>query len=68
MGTQGLDERDNLGCTALHCAAQKGHKKVVKLLLLAGADPTIMNNEGRTPRGVAKTMKHRECVQVFEVS
>jgi ankyrin repeat protein len=68
MGTQGLDERDNLGCTALHCAAQEGHKKVLKLLLLAGADPMIANNEGRTPRRVAKEMRYRECVKVFEVS
>lgn len=32
------------GDTALHVAAALNHKKVVKLLLEAGADGTIVNN------------------------
>jgi ankyrin repeat protein len=27
---------------------------MVRFLLLAGADPTITNNEGRTPRAIAE--------------
>lgn len=32
------------GDTALHVAAALNHKKVVKLLLEAGADATVVNN------------------------
>lgn len=35
------------GDTALHVAAALNHKKVVKLLLEAGADGTIVNNVSR---------------------
>jgi ankyrin repeat protein len=41
---QGLQARSDNGWTAMHCAAYWGHQEVVRFLLLAGADPTIMNN------------------------
>ena len=37
-----------LGETALMFASQKGYFKAVKLLLSAGADPNIKNNDGET--------------------
>lgn len=36
------------GDTALHVAAALNHRKVVKLLLEAGADTTVVNNVSRT--------------------
>lgn len=36
------------GDTALHVAAALNHKKVVKLLLEAGADASIVNSVSRT--------------------
>lgn len=36
------------GDTALHVAAALNHKKVVKLLLEAGADASVVNNVSRT--------------------
>ena len=36
------------GDTALHVAAALNHRKVVKLLLEAGADASVVNNVSRT--------------------
>jgi ankyrin repeat protein len=75
MGGRGLGERSDLGSTALHYAAYEGYEEVVTFLLLAGADPTIMNYEGRSPRALVQDHHHREgvregraqCVAVFQV-
>jgi ankyrin repeat protein len=68
VGEQGLQERDMHGYTALHHAAMNDHEEVVQALLLVGADPTIKDNEGRTPRALAEGKGHDECADVFEVS
>jgi ankyrin repeat protein len=77
MAGQGLDERDSqLGWTALHGAAFKGHEEVVRFVLLAGADPTVTDDEGRTPRAVAEQFDRHpsrveegpnRCIDVFKV-
>jgi serine/threonine-protein phosphatase 6 regulatory ankyrin repeat subunit B len=77
MRGQGLDERNDNGWTALHYAACWGHEEVVRFLLLAGADPTITDNWGRTPRAIQIAEENRDmetirerrarCVAVFEV-
>ena len=43
-----LDVQNNLGQTPLFCAVrlQSGHPNIVKILLEAGADPSIKDNEG----------------------
>jgi ankyrin repeat protein len=72
---EGLDERSDLGWTALHYAACGGHHEVVRCLVLAGADPTITNDEGMTPRAIAEEYNYDEiiregrarCVAVFQV-
>jgi hypothetical protein len=43
-----LDEKDNNGDTALIIAASKNHSLIVYLLLINGADTTIVNNSGLT--------------------
>ena len=45
LDAQTLDDRR----TALHHAALEQHPDVVRLLLLAGADPTIRDINGDTP-------------------
>jgi serine/threonine-protein phosphatase 6 regulatory ankyrin repeat subunit B len=65
---QGLDQTDKNGWTALQWAAQKGHEKMVRALLLAGADATITDHWGRTPWAIADVMRRQECVEVFKVS
>jgi ankyrin repeat protein len=76
MGGQGLDDGDEDGWTALHGAADEGHEEVVRFLLLAGADPTIMNIWGRTSSAlVEEAITYSEilregrarCVAVFQV-
>jgi ankyrin repeat protein len=53
VGEEGLRERDVRGRTVLHHATMYNHEEAVQALLLAGADPTIKDNEGRTPRALA---------------
>jgi ankyrin repeat protein len=76
LGDQGLNERDNLsGWTALHRAADGGHNELTRFLLLAGADPTITDHEGRTPRALAEAnhymsrirSRRARCLAVFRV-
>jgi cytohesin len=75
MEGQGLDDGDNHGWTALHYASFMGREEVVRFLLLAGADPTVTNNRGRTPRALAEENDFIEiiregrarCVAVFQV-
>jgi ankyrin repeat protein len=67
VGKEGLRERDIDGYTALHLAAVMDYEEAVQALLLAGTDPTIKVNEGRTPRALAEERGHGECTHVFEV-
>lgn len=60
MGGQGLDDKDLDGHTALHLASERGRKEVVTFLLLSGADPTILNNKGKTPRQWAQEYDGRD--------
>jgi ankyrin repeat protein len=39
---------DEAGRTALHCAAERGHNKVVITLLEGGADPSVQDVDGNT--------------------
>jgi ankyrin repeat protein len=67
-----VSERNSEGRTALHLAATSSanglSSDMVRALLLAGADPSITDNEGRTPRQAAQQdAEHSACVETFEV-
>ncbi len=50
-----VDGKDTrFGSTPLHCAYQKGHKKLATLLLKAGANPSALNKAGRRPIDLLK--------------
>ena len=49
-----LDVQDDAGDTALYIAAALNHKKVVKILVEAGADGTIVNNVSGVATVVSK--------------
>ncbi|CAG0911386.1 unnamed protein product, partial [Cyprideis torosa] len=49
-----LNERDDDGDTPLSCAVLEGDVECVRLLLEAGADVTIANEDGQTPIDLAK--------------
>lgn len=71
MRGQGLDETDQSGRTALHYAmAQNTPDNVLALqtLLLAGANPTFVDEKGRTPRAKAEKNGFVACVSMFDVS
>lgn len=44
-----LNVQDDTGNTLVHCAVQKNHKAIIKLLHTVGADFLIENNEGSLP-------------------
>jgi ankyrin repeat protein len=73
-GGQRLHDTDVRGRTALHLAAVWCRGEVVRLLLVAGADPTTTDLEGRTPRALAERERHWEqdmradCIAAFQVS
>jgi ankyrin repeat protein len=53
MEGKGVEMTDLQGWTALHHAATRCKGDVARLLLLCGADPSLEDNEGETPRTVA---------------
>jgi ankyrin repeat protein len=67
MDTHELDMRDDQGKTALHWAVDQKCPANVRALLVGGADPSIVDNEGRTPRVRAGRRYAPECVVVFKV-
>ena len=54
-----------LGTTGLIMAANLGEAAIVKLLLDAGADPTIATHDGITAAHVAERMNHTECARLL---
>lgn len=66
LGELALEERDQDGRTALHLASCRGRDELVRCLLLAGADPTIRDDGGRTPRELAE--EDAQCEAAFNVS
>ncbi|CAB0037187.1 unnamed protein product [Trichogramma brassicae] len=43
-----IDARDELGNTPLHLAVSRGYRGLLELLLRAGANPNLVNDEGST--------------------
>lgn len=63
-----IDARDTDGSTPLHCAAWKGHKEVVSLLIERGADVNAQNNNthwGGTPLHAAAHANNTEIVHLL---
>jgi len=56
------------GESALHAAALFGQLPVVKLLIEAGADPTLCNEDGMTPLQVAIQAKKSYVVDYLKSS
>lgn len=50
----------NTGGTCLHIAAFMGHVKATRMLLEAGADPTIRNDGGQSPADIAEKYGHTQ--------
>ena len=63
-----IDAQDGYRRTALHIATSRGKLDLMRLLLEAGADPTVKNRDGCCPKLVAITRGYPVCVKVLEVS
>ena len=61
-----LDEKDEKGCTPLWLAARTGNLSMVELLMEAGANPNIADEEGMTPRATAVKFKKEKVMEYFE--
>jgi len=51
--------------TALHIAAFSDKPKIIRMLLIAGADPTIQDRNGNTPLHLACMNGNLQCVKAF---
>ncbi|NIQ77940.1 MAG: ankyrin repeat domain-containing protein, partial [Anaerolineae bacterium] len=60
-----LDALDAEGQSPLHWAALYGHRDVVNALLSAGADPTILNGNGKTALELARDAGHVEVAEAL---
>lgn len=56
------------GQTALYEACFNGHGEVVRMLLQAGADPTLIDNQGQAATDMATSRGHRACIKLLQVS
>jgi len=50
----------------LRWAAREGHVGLAKLLIDRGADKTLRDKEGRTPREMAEVMKNTDVARLLE--
>lgn len=53
------------GNRALHRAAAYGHAGVIRVLMAAGADPDVQNNEGATPLSRAARWCHEDAARML---
>jgi hypothetical protein len=60
-----LNATDNCGDTALHEAAHRNRATIIQLLLQAGANPTIRNNQGRT---LLDLTTNAQCIALLQSS
>ena len=56
---------DLTGCTPLWLAARTGNLSMVELLMDAGADATIKNDENLTPQDVAVKFKKEKVAEYY---
>lgn len=65
-------ELGKAGQTALWCACDRGHRDIIKVLLLAGADPDVQDEWGVTARETARNYDSffdgYYCLAVIDVS
>ncbi|XP_023289045.1 arfGAP with SH3 domain, ANK repeat and PH domain-containing protein [Orussus abietinus] len=65
MPTGGIDRTTVDGETALHLSARHDRAEAMKLLLRAGADPTLRNKQDKTPLDIAQEVGHHTCKELL---
>ena len=61
-----INQRDNIGNTALHFACLNGLIEIVRILHRAGADMQIKNNNQESPLDLAIDQKHEAIIDFFK--
>ncbi|KAI0348378.1 ankyrin [Trametopsis cervina] len=61
-----VDEKDEYGYTPLHLACDRGHKAAAELLLAAGANPSLKDEDEFTALELARIAEHHEIVALLE--
>ena len=61
-----LNARTQKDWTALHSAARFGHPKTAAYLIKQGLSKSSSNSDGKTPKGLAKHLKHGEVIEVLK--
>ncbi|BGP16793.1 hypothetical protein JCM10213_002187 [Rhodosporidiobolus nylandii] len=61
----GLDERDSYGYAALHLAVDRGNLAAAQVLLTAGADKSLQDEDGNTPLDLARLAEHEDLVALL---
>ncbi len=56
------------GKTAMHYAAQKGHLKVVEMLITSGANIDLKDKDGATPLDLALQVNHEEVIKLIKTT
>ncbi|XP_052258564.1 ankyrin repeat domain-containing protein 42-like [Dreissena polymorpha] len=64
-GVVNINERDDKGSTPAHKAAGQGHVHVLQWLIEMGANLSITNQSGETPRDVARRFSKLACVKLL---
>jgi ankyrin repeat protein len=60
-----VEARNDDGCTPLFIAAQQGHLEAVRLLLEAGANPSLVRVDGKPPLSAARSHGHADTVALL---
>ena len=58
-----IDWQDNVGRTALHRCASYNHSRIAKMLIDAGADMNMRNNDGKLPYELARTQELKRTLK-----
>lgn len=61
-----VDLQDNEGQTALHLATLAGSSKILKTLLIKGANRKIQDKNGKTPIDLARELKHTNLIKALK--